>query len=106
MNRDGDQRKTPEQMKAEMERAAREQLHDIANLEKYCLWVAAGGQRRGFSLAEIEEMDPADARDFQLLSRLFAPLYRKYDNERREREKEKAEQEARERGRNKNQWRH
>ena len=88
MTKEGDERKTPDQVKREAAQAAHDQLVDIGNLERYCLWVITGGNERGLGWQEIGEMSADDVKDFQLLARIFAPLYRR-ERKRREDEKSK-----------------
>ena len=87
MNREDNKDKPPEYAKREAAQAAQDQLVDMGNLERYCLWVITGGNERGLGWQEIGEMSADDVKDFQLLARLFAPLYRR---ERKKRENEKS----------------
>lgn len=89
MTRDGDKRKTPQQMRQEAERAAHEQLHDPANLERYITWISSGGNEQGLNWREIAEMEPEEMRDFQMLGRMFGPLLRKYRKQRDDERKKK-----------------
>lgn len=89
ITKDGDERKTPQQIKREAERAAHEQLHDPANLDRYITWILSGGNEQGLNWREIAEMDPEEMRDFQMLGRIFSPLLQKYRKQAEERRKKK-----------------
>lgn len=58
--------------KEDLERAEREHVHDMANLQVFLRWIALGGMMRGISVTEAATLPVTMLRDFALFSRVYS----------------------------------